>query len=57
MDRRLRAPLDFDVHVVREDAKRGTVVIEWTDERGMVQQAEVPLIALTRHARRLVARA
>jgi hypothetical protein len=56
MERMVRAPADVDLHIVRRDAKAGTAVIEWEDARGRIRQAEVPQVALQRHARRYGAR-
>jgi hypothetical protein len=51
MERMVRAPRDVALHVVRQDVRAGTVVIEWEDA-GRLRQAELPKVALARHARR-----
>jgi hypothetical protein len=52
MERRVRAPLEVGIHIVRMDAKAGTAIVEWEDAKGRLRQAELPQIALARHARR-----
>jgi hypothetical protein len=52
MERMVRAPADVELHVLRLDAKQGVAIVEWTDHAGRVRQAEIPQIALARHARR-----
>jgi hypothetical protein len=51
-ERRLRAPADVAIHVLRQDVKQGVAVVEWQDAKGRLRQAELPEIALARHARR-----
>jgi hypothetical protein len=51
MEQRVRAPKEFEIHILRRDRRAATVTIEWSDAQGRVRQAEVPEIAVVRHAR------
>jgi hypothetical protein len=52
MRRALKAPRDRDITVLRLNHLDGTAIIEFTDERNVSHQLEIPQIELLRHARK-----
>jgi hypothetical protein len=53
MEQCVRVPMDAEaVHVLRDDDRRGTSVVEVVDQRGVTRQIEVPKIAIQRWYRK-----